>query len=53
MSPGTFERVLVNSEDLTVFVVLVLDREAGVVSGHRLLDLDDEYGTSLIKGLTN
>ena len=44
MSPGAFEHVLVNSEDRNTFMVLVLDREARVVHGHRLLDLDCEYG---------
>ena len=46
MSPVPYEHVLVNSEDRNVFMVLVLvlDREAGVVYGHRLLDLNCEYG---------
>jgi hypothetical protein len=44
MSRGGFEHVLVNSEDRNVFMVLVLDRESGVVYGHRLLDLNREYG---------
>ncbi len=40
MSPGGFEHVLVNSENRNVYMVLVLDRESGVVYGHRLLDLN-------------
>ena len=44
VSPGAFEHVLVNSEDRNVFMVLVLDRESGVMYGHRLLDLNCEYG---------
>ena len=41
---GQFEHVLVTSEDKNVFMVLVLDRKAGSVYGHRLLDLNKEYG---------
>lgn len=41
---GRFEHVLVNSEDKNVFMVLVLDRRAGTVHGHRLLDLNRLYG---------
>ena len=44
MSPGPYEHVLVNSEDRNVFMVLLLDREAGLVYGHRLFDLNCEYG---------
>jgi hypothetical protein len=44
MPPGRFEHALVCSEDRNVYMVLVLDREAGVVYGHRLLDLNREYG---------
>lgn len=44
MPPGRFEHVLVKSEDRNVFMVLVLDRHAGAVYGHRLLDLNHEYG---------
>jgi hypothetical protein len=44
MLPGRFEHVLVSSEDRNVFMVLVLDLPAGVVYGHRLLDLNREYG---------
>jgi hypothetical protein len=39
-----YEHVLVNSKDRNVFMVLVLDRTANVVHGHRLLDLNREYG---------
>jgi hypothetical protein len=41
---GRFEHVLVNSEDRNIFMVLVLDCDARVVYGHRLLDLNREYG---------
>lgn len=44
ISPQPYQHVLVNSEDHNVFMVLVLDREAGVVLGHRLVDLNREYG---------
>jgi hypothetical protein len=43
MSPSPFEHVLINAEDRNVFMVIVLDREAGTVYGHRLLDLNREY----------
>jgi len=39
-----FQHVLVNSGDRNVFMVLVLDCTAGKVHGHRLLDLNKEYG---------
>ena len=41
---GGFQHVLVNSEDNNVFMVLVLDVSKRVVLGHRLLDLNREYG---------
>jgi hypothetical protein len=44
MSPGPYEHVLVKSEDRNVFLVIVLDHTTGVVYGHRLLDLNCEYG---------
>jgi hypothetical protein len=44
MDDGRYEHVLVNSDDKNVFMVLVLDRSARVVYGHRLLDLNREYG---------
>jgi hypothetical protein len=43
MRPTCFEHVLVKSEHRNIFMVLVLDREAGEVYGHRLLDLNREY----------
>ena len=47
MAPNhRFDHVLVNSEDRNVFMVIVLDREAGKVHGHRLLDLNRGYGLS-------
>jgi hypothetical protein len=44
MPPGRFVHALVDSEDRNVFMVVVLDSEAGLVYGHRLLDLNREYG---------
>ncbi|MFL5241944.1 MAG: hypothetical protein ACJ8FY_07535 [Gemmataceae bacterium] len=41
---GRFEHVLINSEDPNVFMVVILDRKEGTVYGHRLLDLNKEYG---------
>jgi hypothetical protein len=43
---GRFQHVLVNSEDKNTFMVLVLDLAAGAVHGHRLLDLNKEYGVA-------
>ena len=42
--PARYDHVLVNSEDPNVFMVLVLDRTECRVLGHRLLDLNREYG---------
>ena len=39
-----FQHVLVDSEDQNVFMVLVLDVAGHSVLGHRLLDLNREYG---------
>jgi hypothetical protein len=44
MAPVPYEHVLVSSEDRNVFMVIILDRAAGRVHGHRLLDLNREYG---------
>ncbi len=41
---GRFQHVLVNSEDKNVSMVLVLDLLNRQVPGHRLLDLNEEYG---------
>jgi hypothetical protein len=41
---GLFQHVLVDSEDKNVFMVLVLDLASRRVLGHRLLDLNQEYG---------
>lgn len=46
-SAATFEHVLINSEDRNAFMVVVLDLQAGRVHGHRLLDLNEEYGLDL------
>ncbi len=42
----SFDHVLINSEDNNVFMVLVLDLKNKKVVGHRLLNLDKEYGIS-------
>jgi hypothetical protein len=39
-----FEHVLINSNDHNVFMVVVVDREADEIYGHRLLNLNKEYG---------
>lgn len=39
-----YEHVLINSEDKNVFLVLILDRQEQKVVGHRVLDLNEEYG---------
>lgn len=41
---GNCQHVLVNSEDKNVFMVLVLDLASRSVLGHRLLNLNQEYG---------
>ena len=41
---GRYQHVLVDSTDKKVFMVLVLDLEQRVVFGHRLLNLNREYG---------
>lgn len=41
---GSFQHVLVGSEDENVFMVLVLDMKSRNVLGHRLLNLNREYG---------
>jgi len=41
---GRYEHVLIDSDDRDVFMVVVLDRLAPVVIGHRLLDLGAMYG---------
>jgi hypothetical protein len=40
---GQYEHVLVDSDDRDVFMVLVLDRQAKRVVGHRLLNLPAMY----------
>ena len=42
----SFQHVLVDSEVENVFMVLVLDVTNRCVVGHRLLDLNQEYGIS-------
>jgi hypothetical protein len=42
---GCYEHVLINTrDDADVFMVLVLDLQAGSVFGHRILNLKKEYG---------
>ena len=41
---GRYEHVLVDAADRDVFMVLVLDRQAREVIGHRLLNLPVLYG---------
>ena len=41
---GNYQHVLINSEDKNVFMVLVLDLASRSVLGHRLLNLNQEYG---------
>ena len=43
-STGRYHFVHVNSEDKNLFMLLVLDIAARTVLGHRLLDLNREYG---------
>ena len=44
---GRFEHVLINSTRRDVVMVIVLDRFAGSVAGHKLLDLPRRYGTDM------
>ena len=44
MMSGKFEHILVNSENSNIFMVLVLDRQLDLVHGHRLLNMEREYG---------
>jgi len=41
---GRYQHVLVDSEDKNVFMVVALNLHNGEVLGHRLLDLNREYG---------
>ncbi|HEX9833048.1 MAG TPA: hypothetical protein VGA66_08200 [Mycobacterium sp.] len=41
---GRYQHVLVDSEDKNVFMAIVLDLHRRDVLGHRLLDLNREYG---------
>ena len=43
-STSRYQFVHVNSEDKNVFMVIVIDIAACMVLGHRLLDLNREYG---------
>lgn len=44
---NTFMHVLVDSEDTNIFMVIILDLQGRTVYGHRLLDLNREYGLNL------
>lgn len=46
-SKGSFQHVLISSSTPNVFMVIVLRLQSGVVHGHRLFDLNREYGLSL------
>lgn len=39
-----YQHVLINTKEMNVFMVLVLDLASSQVHGHRLLNLDREYG---------
>ncbi len=41
---GRYQQVLVSSEHKNIFMVLVLDLKSQSVMGHRLMDLNKEYG---------
>ena len=43
-STGHFQHVLINSEGKNIFMALILDIQARNVFGHRLLNLNREYG---------
>jgi hypothetical protein len=45
---GRYQHVLIDSEDKNVSMVLVLDIPSQSVLGHRLLDLNQEYGLTHI-----
>jgi hypothetical protein len=42
--PGTFQHILVNTEDPDIFMVVVVELSSASVMGHHLLDLKKEYG---------
>jgi hypothetical protein len=41
---GHYDHVLVPAGSFNVFLVIVVDRVHGSVYGHRILDLNSEYG---------
>ena len=41
---GKFDHVLLPTEEKNRYVVVVVDRTNAVVAGHRILDLNREYG---------
>lgn len=43
-SLGKYQHILINSGNRNVFMVIVLDCQAMRVFGHRILDLNQEYG---------
>ncbi|WP_050025273.1 hypothetical protein [Verrucomicrobium sp. BvORR034] len=44
---GRFQHVLVDTDDKNIFMVIVLDLRKRSVFGHRLLNLNDEYGVEV------
>jgi hypothetical protein len=41
---GNFDHVLLPTEKSNKFIVIVVDRSRAAVAGHRVLDLNHEYG---------
>lgn len=45
-SSDRFDQVLIGTGRFNTLLVIVVDRQMGAVLGHRLLDINDEYGVS-------
>jgi hypothetical protein len=45
---GTFEHVLLPTEDQNVFIVIIVDLGLKSIKGHFTLDLNEEYGLNEI-----
>lgn len=41
---GSFQHVLIDTEDKNIFMAIVLDLRNASILGHRLLNLNHEYG---------
>lgn len=41
---GSFQHVLINTEDKNIFMTIVLDLRNTSILGHSILDLNHEYG---------